>query len=89
MSSRLFSTLLVTGFLLIVAGILVMIYATLGVQHANVSYGGVVLIGPIPIIFGGGPYSRDLALIALALTVIVLAFILVFFYSSLKRAGQP
>jgi uncharacterized membrane protein len=36
----------------------------------NTSGGAIILIGPIPIILGGGPYSFDLIALAVALTVV-------------------
>ena len=38
----------------------------------NSSTGGIILIGPIPIILGAGPYSFDLIALSVGLTVIAL-----------------
>jgi uncharacterized protein (TIGR00304 family) len=43
----------------------------------NVSGGAIILIGPIPIVLGTGPYSLVLVALALVLTVFALAFYLV------------
>jgi len=41
------------------------------------SAGGIILIGPIPIIFGGGPYAFDLIALSVGLTIVALvAFVM-------------
>ena len=40
------------------------------------SGGAVILIGPIPIILGGGPYSFELIVLAAALTVVAIVLFL-------------
>jgi uncharacterized membrane protein len=40
------------------------------------SGGAVILIGPIPIILGGGPYSVELATLAVALTIVTVVLFL-------------
>jgi uncharacterized membrane protein len=42
----------------------------------NVGAGGVILIGPIPILLGGGPYSAVLVILGALLTVVSLAVFL-------------
>jgi uncharacterized membrane protein len=61
------------AFAVIVVGALLM---TLGsIQNLNASSGGaVILIGPIPIVLGAGPYSYALIGLAVALTVLALVF---------------
>jgi len=62
--------LLVTGFILMFAGILVLIAASAFQGNMDVSGGGIVFIGPIPIIFGADPNAFLVILLAATLTII-------------------
>jgi uncharacterized membrane protein len=62
--------LLVSGFILMFAGIIVLIVASLLQGNMNISGGGIVFIGPIPIIFGAGPNAYLAILLAAILTII-------------------
>jgi len=68
-------------FLLAIAAIFIgMLLIALGSMSnlGNVSGGAVILIGPIPIVLGVGPYSFELVEIAVVLTIVaVIAFLLV------------
>lgn len=44
--------------------------------QGNVSIGGVVFVGPFPIVFGSGPGGGELALISVIIGAIMLALIL-------------
>lgn len=46
-----------------------------GASHGNVSYGGVLLIGPIPIVFGSSP-QMAIASMLLSIGLMVLSFLL-------------
>ena len=70
------SPLYALGFALIVLGFAVVLFA--GIGSSSSSLGGVVFIGPLPIVFGTGPDSGILALIAL---VAAIGMILVFYLS--------
>jgi len=48
----------------------------------SISGGAVILIGPIPIVFGTGPYS--VALIALAAVLTIFAVIFFYFFARRK-----
>lgn len=56
------------GFALVVIGIAIIIFGSLSIS-SSASIGGVVFIGPIPIVFGGGPGSGLLVLIALVAAI--------------------
>jgi len=43
----------------------------------NASGGAVILIGPIPIILGGGPYSFELVELAVVLTIVAVILFLI------------
>jgi len=74
--------LLVSGLILMFTGIIILIAATVIQGNMDISGGGTVFIGPIPIIFGAGPNAFLAILLAAALTII--GFI-VFFW--LRRKG--
>jgi uncharacterized membrane protein len=74
-SSRLLSFLLL-GITLVFVGIAVLIVASF-VFGGSASVGGVILIGPIPIVFGAGPDTGWLLAISVILTVVSLILFLV------------
>ena len=74
-SSRLLGFLLL-GITLVFAGIAVLVVASL-VFGGSVSVGGVILIGPIPIVFGAGSEAGLLIAVSIILTVISIIFFLI------------
>jgi uncharacterized membrane protein len=74
-SSRLF-TLLLAGIGLVFAGIAVIIAASI-VLGGSGSVGGVIFIGPIPIVFGAGPDAVWLIAVSVILSVISIVLFLV------------
>ena len=80
-SSRLFN-FLVVGFLLVFVGIIVLVIASV-INGGSASVGGVVFIGPIPIVFGVGPDANWLILISIIVAVVSL--LLFFLY---RRSGR-
>jgi uncharacterized membrane protein len=75
-SSRLLVFLLL-GITLVFVGIAVLVVASL-VLGGSGSVGGVILIGPIPIVFGAGPDAGWLIAISAILTVVSVVLFLVF-----------
>jgi len=74
-SATLFKLFLVGFFLILVGVIFVMIAAVLFGDTA--SFGGIILVGPIPIIFGAGPNYFWAIILALFLTILgIVIFIL-------------
>jgi uncharacterized membrane protein len=69
--------LLLAGISLIFVGIAVIVVASI-LFGGSGSVGGVILIGPIPIIFGSGPDALWLILIGVVLSVISIVLFLVF-----------
>jgi uncharacterized membrane protein len=59
--------LFVLGFLTILAGIIFVMIATILSSSGSASFGGVIFIGPIPIVFGAGPSAQWLILFAIIL----------------------
>ena len=74
-SSRLLGFLLLV-ITLVFAGIAVLVVASL-VFGGSVSVGGVILIGPIPIVFGAGSEAGLLIAVSIILTVISIIFFLI------------
>jgi uncharacterized protein (TIGR00304 family) len=62
--------LLVSGFVLMFTGIIILIAASVLQGNMDISGGGIVFIGPIPIIFGVGPNAYLAILLAAILTII-------------------
>lgn len=84
-SGRTFS-FLVLGFVLIFVGIIVFVVATI-LSGSLGSVGGVVFIGPIPIVFGAGPDSNWLIIISIILAVVTLGLFLVYTRRSRRIMG--
>lgn len=65
------------AFAAIFIGVLLVTLGSLS-KTGNVSGGAIILIGPIPIVLGGGPYSFELVeLAAILTTAAVILFLLV------------
>jgi uncharacterized membrane protein len=73
--SRQLLGLLVVGFVLVFVGVTVVILAS--VFSGSGSVGGVILIGPIPIVFGSGPDALPLVILGVIITVISVVLFLV------------
>jgi len=64
------------GWILVAAGfLLVMISFMQAALQGEAGYGGVILIGPIPIVFGSSP-GMAIAAMLLAIALMVLSFLL-------------
>jgi uncharacterized protein (TIGR00304 family) len=70
--------LVIIGIIIIVA---VMILATDGAKKGKVRGGGIIMIGPIPIIFGTDKKSiENILILALGITIMVLITTLVYYW---------
>jgi uncharacterized membrane protein len=81
-SSRMFG-LLMLGVLLVFVGVIVLI-AALVLGSGSGSVGGVIFIGPFPIVFGVGPDSGWLITISIIIAVVTVAL----FFVYLRRARR-
>jgi uncharacterized membrane protein len=73
-SSR-FMLLLVLGFVVVTVGIILIAISSIG--GGSVSVGGIIFIGPFPIVFGAGPDAAWLIAISIMLAVVsVVLFVL-------------
>jgi uncharacterized membrane protein len=68
--------LLSVAFAMIVIGMLLFAAGSITGSNSGLSGGAVILVGPIPIIVGTGPYSFEMIVVATALTVLSLGFFL-------------
>ena len=84
-SSRLLGFLLL-GIALVFVGIAVLVVASL-VLGGSGSVGGVILIGPIPIVFGAGPDAGWLIAVSIILTVVSVVLFLVLNRQNRKFSG--
>ena len=64
------SKILALGFVLILAGFALLLLGSAG--GANVSTGGFVLIGPVPIVFGSGTNGSIVAVLAVCMGLLML-----------------
>ncbi|XHH08448.1 MAG: DUF131 domain-containing protein [Candidatus Bathyarchaeia archaeon] len=76
-SSRLFGLLLL-GFGLVFVGVIVLVVAAVLSSGGSGSVGGVIFIGPIPIVFGAGPDSNWLIIISIIIAVVMFAVFFIF-----------
>jgi uncharacterized protein (TIGR00304 family) len=68
--------LFMLGFFIVLLGIVILAVATLS-SGGSASYGGVIFIGPIPIVFGAGPQAAWLILFAIMLAALsIIVFLL-------------
>src|SRR3989304_7612045 len=74
-SSRFFM-LLMLGFAVVIVGIILVIVASL-LGGGSASVGGVIFIGPFPIVFGAGPDAVWLVTIAIAIAVLSIVVFLI------------
>ncbi|MGC9116160.1 MAG: TIGR00304 family membrane protein [Conexivisphaera sp.] len=79
----------VAGLALIIAGSALLALSTVtGPKGYTASYGGLLLIGPIPIIFGGGPRGFQLAELAVLMALLLMAVALLFMLTA-PSPGEP
>jgi len=85
-SSRLFG-LLMLGFILVFIGVIVLMATTIMNSGGSSSVGGVVFIGPIPIVFGAGPNSDWLILTSIVIAVAILSLFFIFYRRARRVIG--
>lgn len=75
--SQKFLILIIIGFLLIFAGIIILILAAIIYGEESANFGALLFIGPIPIIVGFGPEAPMVVLLAIILTVLSIIMFLI------------
>jgi uncharacterized membrane protein len=73
---RKFLTLLILGFSTMIVGLILVAFAAIVSQGSSASFGGIIFIGPFPIVFGAGPGAQWLILFALILAVLSIIMLL-------------
>ena len=79
-----FFRLLILGLVLLFVGVIIIVGATLLSGNGLSGFGGVIFIGPFPIVFGAGPDAAWLIAISLVLAVMSL----VVFWVMTKRVEE-
>jgi uncharacterized membrane protein len=65
------------GFLMLIIGIAILLLAVV-LSGNSVNFGGVIVIGPLPIVVGAGPEATLMAILAIILTILsILMFLMV------------
>jgi len=72
-----FLILIIIGFLLTFAGIIILILAAIIFGEGSANFGALLFIGPIPIIVGFGPEAPMIVLLAIILTVLSIIMFLI------------
>ncbi len=83
------SHLVIAGFALILLGVLLVFAGTLVYalsKPARVEGGGVILIGPIPIIFGT---STTMAIVAAVVAIVLMVLAIIFMLLASRAIPQP
>ena len=75
--SQKFLILIIIGFLLTFAGIIILILAAIIYSEGSANFGALLFIGPIPIIVGFGPEAPMVVLLAIILTVLSIIMFLI------------
>jgi uncharacterized membrane protein len=83
-SPKLF-TVFILGFSLTIFGLLLVLVATVLSRGGSTSFGGIIFIGPIPIVFGAGPGAPWLILFAIILATLSI----VMFLTLRRKADSP
>jgi uncharacterized membrane protein len=74
--SNRFFILLILGFVFLTVGVIIVL-ATAVFNSGSTSFGGVIFIGPFPIVFGAGPDAAWLIAIGIAIAVLsIIVFIM-------------
>ena len=88
-SSAQWSTVLFPlGFLTLIAGMVLIIIGNLQESSFESSFGGVVFIGPFPIVFGQGPQSPILLMIGLMIAIAMVLMLLSMFLPRRKVSWE-
>ncbi len=83
-SNKLFRVLIL-GFCLIFIGIILLVISL--AQNGSGSIGGVIFIGPIPIVLGAGPDANWLIIISIVIAVVSLVGFFIFTRRSRRIVG--
>jgi len=65
------TTLFALGFLILLVGMILVIAGSAQQSNVEGSFGGIIFIGPFPIVFGQGPQSPMLLVMGLMIAVVM------------------
>ena len=71
-----FFALFFLGFILIIIGITILTLA-IALSSGSVSFGGVIIVGPFPIVVGAGPEATLMVILAIILAIISIVMFLI------------
>ena len=78
-----FLTFFILGFSIMILGLILVAIATMLSQASSTGFGGIIFVGPIPIVFGAGLGAQWLVLFA-----IILAVLSVIMFLTLRRKAD-
>jgi uncharacterized protein (TIGR00304 family) len=90
MEKSLPTIIIFAGILLCLIGFMIIFLASLNIvsgTSGNISTGGVIFIGPFPIVFGTGEYGIHLIWISVIITIIMIILSYIFI-RNVKRFGE-
>jgi len=73
-----FIMLFIIGFIMIFVGVIILMVAAAIYGGRTASFGGIIFIGPIPIVFGAGPEVLLMVIVAIILAVLSIIMFFVF-----------
>jgi len=86
--SRKIMMLFIAGLLTISAGTAVLIITAVLYGGAQMNFGTIIFIGPIPIVFGAGPGALWMMLVAIVLAVLIVVIFMIMQREVKKRAPK-
>lgn len=76
--------LIILGVIFSIIGVLIISIGTILESSGNISTGGVIFIGPIPIVFGSGEYGSQLIWLGL----VIAGLMLIIYYIMIRQRKQ-
>ncbi|MEM3578316.1 MAG: DUF131 domain-containing protein [Candidatus Bathyarchaeia archaeon] len=73
-----FMLLFIIGFVMIFVGVIILMVAAAVYGGGTASFGGIIFIGPIPIVFGAGPEAMLMVMVAIILAVLSIIMFFIF-----------
>lgn len=73
-----FILLFMVGFIMVFVGVIILMVAAVIYGGGAASLGGIIFIGPIPIVFGAGPEALLMVIVAIILAVLSIIMFFVF-----------
>jgi uncharacterized membrane protein len=84
-----FIILFIVGLVMIFVGVIILMLTATLYGEGAASFGGIIFIGPVPIVFGAGPEALLMVIIAVILAVLSIIIFFVFRREIGKAAPYP